>query len=174
MLGNCHPSIPQVTLPEGKRRHLALATLPMISTALCHISKHMDLKMKVQLTPKLDQNVRSCCPWRGAWVVQSVKRPTLAQVMISRLVSSSPTSGSVRTVRSLEPASDSVSPSLSDPPLLTLCISHSLSKINKTLNNIKEKCCPSNTGPLLRRDRFTRFLRHTDQRTDAERSVWEE
>ena len=55
---------------------------------------------------------------RGAWVAQSVKRPTSAQVMISRFVSSSPTSGSVLTVQSLKPASDSVSPSLSAPTLL--------------------------------------------------------
>ena len=55
----------------------------------------------------------------GAWVAQSVKRPTSAQVMISQLVGSSPTSGSVLTARSMEPASDSVSPPLSSPsPLL--------------------------------------------------------
>ena len=48
----------------------------------------------------------------GAWVAQSVKRPTSAQVMISRSVSSSPASGSVLTAQSLEPVSDSVSPSL--------------------------------------------------------------
>ena len=48
----------------------------------------------------------------GAWVDQSVERLTSAQLMISRSVSSSPTSGSVLTARSLEPASDSVSPSL--------------------------------------------------------------
>ena len=48
----------------------------------------------------------------GAWVAQLVKRPTSAQVMISRSVSSSPTSGSVLTAQSLEPVSDSVSPSL--------------------------------------------------------------
>ena len=50
---------------------------------------------------------------RGAWVAQSVERPTLAQVMISWSVSSSPVSGSVLTAQSLEPVSDSVSPSLS-------------------------------------------------------------
>ena len=61
-----------------------------------------------------------------AWVALSVKRPTLAQVMISRFVGSSPASGSVLTAQSLEPASDSVSPSLSAPPLLTLCLSLSL------------------------------------------------
>ena len=65
---------------------------------------------------------------RGAWVAQSVERPTSAQVMISWFMSLSPTSGSVLTPQSLEPVSDSVSPSLSAPPLLTLCLS--LSKIN--------------------------------------------
>ena len=51
---------------------------------------------------------------------------TLAQVMISQPVSSSPASGSVLAPQSLEPASDCVSPSLSTPPLLTLCVSLSL------------------------------------------------
>ena len=59
---------------------------------------------------------------RGAWVAQSVEHPTSAQVMISRLASSSPRSGSVLTAQSLEPALDSVSPSLSVPPLLALCL----------------------------------------------------
>ena len=59
----------------------------------------------------------------GAWVAQSVKRPTLTQVMISRYVSSSPASGSVLTAQSLEPVSDSVPPSLSDPLLFMLCLS---------------------------------------------------
>ena len=66
----------------------------------------------------------------GAWVAQSVKRPTSAQVVISRSVSSSPASGSVLTAQSLEAASDSVSPSVSAPPLLMLCLSLSPSKIN--------------------------------------------
>ena len=60
---------------------------------------------------------------RGAWVAQSVKRLTLAQVMISWFTSSSPASGSVQTAWSLEPVSDSVSPSLSDPPPFMLCLS---------------------------------------------------
>ena len=60
----------------------------------------------------------------GAWVAQSVKRPTSAQVMISRSVGSSPASGSMLTAQSLEPVSDSVSPSFSDSPLfmLSLCL----------------------------------------------------
>ena len=62
-------------------------------------------------------------------MAQSVKHPTLAQVTISRLVSSSPVSGSVLTAQSLEPVSDSVSPSLSDPPPFILSLP--VSKINK-------------------------------------------
>ena len=74
---------------------------------------------------------------RGSWVAQSVKRPTSAQVMISPFVSLSPASGSVLTAQSLEPALNSVSPSLSALPLLSLSLSLSLflslflSKINK-------------------------------------------
>ena len=60
---------------------------------------------------------------RGAWVAQSVERPTLAQIMISRSVSSSPVSGSVLTAQSLEPASHSVSPSLCLFPSHTLSLS---------------------------------------------------
>ena len=71
-----------------------------------------------------------------AWVAQSVKRPTLAQVMISWFVSLSPASDSVLTAQSLEPASDSVSPSLSAPPLFILCLS--LSIINKRYKKLKK------------------------------------
>ena len=46
-------------------------------------------------------------------MAQSVERLTAAQVMISQFAGLSPVSGSVLTARSLEPASDSVSPSLS-------------------------------------------------------------
>ena len=63
---------------------------------------------------------------RGAWVALSVERPTLAQVMIARLVGLSPMLRSVLTAWSLGPASDSVSPSLSAPPLLALCLCLSL------------------------------------------------
>ena len=48
-------------------------------------------------------------------MAQLVKHPTSAQVTISWFVSLSPRSGSVLTARSLEPASDSVPPSLSAP-----------------------------------------------------------
>ena len=53
---------------------------------------------------------------KGTWVVQSVKHPTLVQVMISQLVGPGPTSGPVLTAQSLKSASNSVSPSLSAPP----------------------------------------------------------
>ena len=67
----------------------------------------------------------------GAWVAQSAKCPTSAQVMISQFMSSSTVSGSVLTAQSLEPASDSVSPSLSAPPMLMLCLSLSLALSQK-------------------------------------------
>ena len=66
----------------------------------------------------------------GAWVALSVERLTSAQVMISQSMSSSPTSGSVLTAQSLEPALDSVSPSLS---LLFPC-SCSVSLLQKSIN----------------------------------------
>ena len=64
----------------------------------------------------------------GTWVTQPVKRLTLAQVMILRFVSSSPALGSVLTAWSLEPALESVTPSLSAPPLLMLCLCLSKNK----------------------------------------------
>ena len=71
-------------------------------------------------------------------MAQSVQRLTSAQVMISQSVGLSPISDSVLTAQRLEPASDTVSPSLSAPPpplSLSLCLSLSLSlsKINKHL-----------------------------------------
>ena len=57
--------------------------------------------------------------------------------MISRFMDSSPASGSVLMSQSLEPASDSVSPSLSVPPprMLLFC---------RSIINIKKKI----TGPV--------------------------
>ena len=68
-------------------------------------------------------------------MAQSVKLLTSAQVMISLFMSLSPTSGSVLTPQTLEPSSDSVSPSLSapSPPVFSL----SLPKINKHLKFFK-------------------------------------
>ena len=67
-------------------------------------------------------------------MAQSVKRTTLAQV-----VSSSPAPGSVLTARSLDPASDSVSPSLSAPPPSrsgSLSLSHSKINIKKIIKQL--------------------------------------
>ena len=66
-------------------------------------------------------------------MAQSVECLSSVQVMISQTVGLDPTSGSVLTAQSLEPASDSVSASLSAPSLLMLCLSLSLSlsKINQ-------------------------------------------
>ena len=69
----------------------------------------------------------------GAWVALSVKCLTSAQVMISRFMSLSPTSGSVLTAQSLEPASDSVFPSLSLPVPCSLSVCLSLTQ--KTNHN---------------------------------------
>ena len=55
-------------------------------------------------------------------MAQSVRRLTSAQVMISRAVSLSPMLGSMLKAQSLEPASDSVSPSLSVHPWLMLSL----------------------------------------------------
>ena len=56
-------------------------------------------------------------------MAQSVKHLASAQVMVSWFVDSSPASGSVFTARSLEPASDSVSPPLSTPLVRILSLS---------------------------------------------------
>ena len=71
-------------------------------------------------------------------MAQSVKRPASAQVMISWFVRSSPGLGSVLTAQSLEPASDSVSPSFSAPPPLMLCLCLCLS-LSELKINIKKK-----------------------------------
>ena len=59
----------------------------------------------------------------GTWVAQLVACPALAQVVILQFVVSSPKSGFVLTARILEPALDSVFPSLSVPSPLALCLS---------------------------------------------------
>ena len=73
----------------------------------------------------------------GHMGAQLLKPLASAQVMISRFMGSSPAWGSVLTARSLEPASDSVFPSLSAPPQLALSlekikIKMSIKKNNKT------------------------------------------
>ena len=81
------------------------------------------------IPPRGGTGPESIQKFRGAWVAQSVKRLTSAQIMISWFVDSSPASGSVLTAQGLEPVSDSVSPSLSALPPLTPCLC--LSKMNE-------------------------------------------
>ena len=69
-------------------------------------------------------------------MAQLVDHLTLAQVMISWFVCSSPTSGSMLTVQRLEPTSDSVSPSL----ILSLSLSKNIN-IKKNQVYIKAMVC---------------------------------
>ena len=78
-------------------------------------------------------------------MAQSVGHLTSARVMISQSVSWSPVSGSGLIAQSLEPASNSVSPSLSAPPLLELSLS--VSKIN--IKTIFYKIYPKPHNPSL-------------------------
>ena len=77
---------------------------------------------------KSKKKISTKCNENGApgWLSQ-LSVLTSAQVMISWSLSSSPLSDSVLTAQSLEPALDSVSPSLSVPSLLALCLSLFLS-----------------------------------------------
>ena len=72
-------------------------------------------------------------------MAQSVERLTSAQAMISQLMSLSPTLGSVLTVWSLEPASNSVSPSLSLPLPRSSSVSLCLKKEDKHLKKFLEQ-----------------------------------
>ena len=90
---------------------------------------------------------------RGAWVAQLLGHPTSAQVMILHSVSSSTAWGSVLTAQSLEPASDSVSPSLSALPPLMFCLCLSQKEVNiKKINNKKRysACIPFPTFAVPR------------------------
>ena len=91
----------------------SLSAPPLLSLSLCSSLSQKNKKTN----------------FRGTWVARSVKRPALAQVMIWQFTLLSPASGSALTAQSLEPVSDSVSPSLSAPPPLVLCLSLSLSQI---------------------------------------------
>ena len=69
-------------------------------------------------------------------MAQSVELLISAQIMISQSMGSSPASGSVLTAQSLEPASDSVFPSLSALRCsCSVCLSLSPSKNEYTLKN---------------------------------------
>ena len=73
--------------------------------------------------PPRSTQAKTLFPYTTLFRSQSVKRPTSAQVTILRSVSLSPASGSGLMAQSLEPASDSVYPSLSAPPPFMICLS---------------------------------------------------
>ena len=86
--------------------------------------------LRVQALEAKCLNSNTSSSW-GAWMVQSVKHPTLAQVMISQFVSSSPMLGFVLAAQNLEPALVSVSPPLPLPLPCSCSVSLCLSIINK-------------------------------------------
>ena len=96
--------------------HLGLVTEP------CGASVSSSVQWGQQLVVPASQGFETDMSW-GTWVAQWAEYLTSAQVTISQFVSSSPALGSVLTAQSLEPALDSVSPSLSAPPLLMLSLS---------------------------------------------------
>ena len=65
---------------------------------------------------KLNKKIQLTMGKGGTWLAQLFKQLTSTQIMFSWFMGSSPALGSVLTAQSLEPASDSVSPSFSVPP----------------------------------------------------------
>ena len=98
---------------------------------VCGTFSKMLIKTKVLCSEKVilqrQKHVKGCL-MRGAWGAPSVGHPTSAQVMISRFVSLSPAVGSVPTAGSMEPALDSVSPSLFLCPFPAHALSLSVSQ----------------------------------------------
>ena len=89
-------------------------------------------KQKIKLFSDASASCHTACVLRkcyqsGARVAPLDKHPTSAQIMIARFVGSSPTWGSVLIAQSLDPASDSVYPSISLSAPLPLILSLSLS-----------------------------------------------
>ena len=105
----------RICLAQGRLSPLKSPALPILK---CHLVRKSKGLLK-DASQKKKKKKKKRCISGGAWVAQSVKHLTLAQVMISQFMGSSPASGSVLTARSVEPESDSVSPSLSAPPSLT-------------------------------------------------------
>ena len=75
----------------------------------------------------------------GAWVAPLDEHPTLAQVMISQFMGWGPPSSSALIAQSLEPASHSVSSSLSAPSQLVHSLSLSLSLSLKNKQTLKKE-----------------------------------
>ena len=103
------------------------SVLGILSPSVCPSATHsVSVSLKINKLKK--KNI-----W-GAWVVQSVKCLTLAQVMISWFEGLSPVSGSVLTACSLQPAAClrfCVSLSLPLPHSQSACLTVSLSLSQK-------------------------------------------
>ena len=80
---------------------------------------------------------------RGAWVAQSVKHPTSAQVMISWFVGLSPASCSVLIGQSLDSALHSVSPSFCPSHTHALSLSLRSKETLKEIKTNKNKTVPT-------------------------------
>ena len=106
--------------------YMARASLLTVSAYTVELDNNITWKGPT-FNQRVNAFLKNTKNYRGAWVAQLVEWLTLTQVMISRFVGSSPASGCVLTAQSLEPALDSVSPSLSAPLPLMIC----LSKIHK-------------------------------------------
>ena len=131
---HCSSKMVQMSIPQPYHSSLAFLSCSDIhycfsySSLYCIILKLPTGQWTYLLAFALPLNIythisRNICSIWGAWVAQLIRRLTSAQVMTSRFVSLSPASGSVLTAQSLEPASDSVSRSLSAPPLLMFSLS---------------------------------------------------
>ena len=83
----------------------------------------MKEKNSISISLKETSQIRFILKLQGIWVAQLAKHPTSAQGMVSWSMDMSPWSGSVVATQSLEPALDSVSPSLLAPPPLMLSLS---------------------------------------------------
>ena len=104
---SAEPAWDSLSLPRSPN----LPAPPSLTCALSHLRS-----LKIN---KLEKKQKIGAP---GWL-KSVERPTLAQVIISWFMGLSPASGSVLTARSLEPAWDSVSPSLCSSPTRVLSLS---------------------------------------------------
>ena len=128
-------TIPPSNLPDlmdfsyfGISRKLQIGDLVHFNLVLSFFISLIDLSA---ITPPYFRYViLNTILWRGTWVAQSVKHPTLAQVMVLQFINSNPVSGSVLKTQSPQPALDSVSHCLFGSPLLLLPLAPSLSPLS--------------------------------------------
>ena len=132
--GGAHPS-PVGEATPGHKQQLSAGTHLPRSKGKPNVILAPAVLRRVFPQPMIKIFKKKGIPW-GTWgglSWLSIRLLISAQVTISRFTSSSPASGSVLTVWSLEPASDSVSHSLSapHPPIVSLSLSLFLSLSQK-------------------------------------------